>query len=135
MSRDLATVADILAAAARIERFLAGTTQESFPDDEKTRSAVLHELLVIGEASKRLSVAFRDANPSIPWRQMAGMRDKLIHAYDAVDVEEVWRTATVDVPALVAATSPHTHGHRGQWGSDPGRGSGGSPGRGRWRRP
>jgi uncharacterized protein with HEPN domain len=108
MSRDLATVADILAAAARIERFLAGTTMESFPDDEKTRSAVLHELLVIGEASKRLSLAFRDANPSIPWRQMAGMRDKLIHAYDAVDVEEVWRTATVDVSALAAALSPHT---------------------------
>jgi len=106
MSRDLATVADILAAAARIERFLAGTTKGSFPDDEKTRSAVLHELLVIGEASKRLSTGFREANPSIPWRQMAGMRDKLIHAYDAVDVEEVWRTATADVPALAAMLSP-----------------------------
>ena len=63
---------------------------------------------MIGEASKRLSLAFRDANPSIPWRQMAGMRDKLIHAYDAVDVEEVWRTATVDVSALAAALSLHT---------------------------
>ena len=108
MSRDPATVADILAAAARIERFLAGSTKESFPDDEKTRSAVLHELLVIGEASRRLSLAFRDANPSMPWRQMAGMRDKLIRADDAVDVEEGWRTATVDVSTLATALSPHT---------------------------
>lgn len=107
MSRDPATVADILAAAARIARFLAGTTLEGFSDDEKTRSAVLHELLVIGEASNRLSPAFRDANPSIPWRQVAGMRDKLIHAYDAVDVQEVWRTATVDVPVLAATLTPN----------------------------
>ncbi len=108
MSRDAATVADILAAAARIDRFVTGLTQEAFVDDEKTRSAVLHELLVIGEASKRLSAAFRDANPRVPWRQMAGMRDKLIHAYDAVDVDEVWRTATVDVPTLAATLRPRS---------------------------
>lgn len=103
MSRDAATVADILAAAARIGRFVAGLTIETFSADERTRSAVLHELLVLGEASKRLSPVFRDANPGIPWRQMAGMRDKLIHAYDAVDVGEVWRTATVDVPSVEAS--------------------------------
>jgi uncharacterized protein with HEPN domain len=100
MPRDEATLVDILAAAARIERFVAGLTQERFVEDEKTTSAVLHELLVIGEASKRLSADFRDTNLSIPWRQIAGMRDKLIHAYDAVDLGEVWQTASVDVPAV-----------------------------------
>ena len=70
---------------------------------EDDLSALFHELLVIGEAPKRLSTSFRDENPSIPWRQIAGMRDKLIHAYDAVDLGEVWRTATVDVPAVAVA--------------------------------
>jgi uncharacterized protein with HEPN domain len=102
MSRDAVTVDDILAAASRISRFVAGIDRETFIQDEKTRSAVLHELLVVGEASKRLTDAFRSANPDIPWRAMSGMRDKLIHAYDAVDLEEVWRTATVDVPAIAA---------------------------------
>ncbi len=88
MSRDDVTVTDLLAAASRIGRFVAGMDRDAFLEDEKTRSAVLHELLVIGEAAKRLSEAFRSANPRLPWRQMAGMRDKLIHAYDAVDVYE-----------------------------------------------
>lgn len=105
MSRDSATVGDILAAASRISRFMAGIDRERFLEDEKTRSAVLHELLVIGEASKRLSDLFRSANPDIQWRAMAGMRDKLIHAYDAVDLEEIWRTATVDIPAIASRLS------------------------------
>ena len=108
MSRDAATLDDILAAAARIERFVAGLAQAHFVEDEKTTSAVLHELLVIGEASERLLATFRDANPSIPWRQIAGMRDKLIHAYDAVDLGEVWRTATVDVQAVATVLRPRT---------------------------
>ena len=108
MSRDAVTVDDILAAASRIGRFVAGIDRESFVKDEKTRSAVLHELLVIGEASKRRSEAFRGANPEIPWRAMSGMRDKLIHAYDAVDLEEVWRTATVDVPSIAAKLRSRT---------------------------
>ena len=108
MSRDAVTVDDILAAASRIGRFVAGIDRESFVNDEKTRSAVLHELLVIGEACKRLSEAFRAANPEIPWRAMSGMRDKLIHAYDAVDLEEVWRTATVDVPSIAAKLRSRT---------------------------
>jgi len=107
MSRDAATVDDILAAASRIDRFVTGLNRETFINDEKTRSAILHELLVVGEASKRLSDAFRSAIPDIPWRAMAGMRDKLIHAYDAVDLEEVWRTATVDVPTLAATLRSH----------------------------
>jgi uncharacterized protein with HEPN domain len=102
MSRDAVTIEDILAAASRIGRFLTGIDRDQFFEDEKTRSAVLHELLVVGEASKRLSEPFRAANPDIPWRAMSGMRDKLIHAYDAVDFEEVWRTATVDVPGIAA---------------------------------
>ena len=110
MSRDAATVADILAAAARIERFLAGTHAGELSrrreDEERRSPRAARDRRSLQEAL----AAFRDANPSIPWRQMAGMRDKLIHAYDAVDVEEVWRTATVDVPEVAATLRPRTSG-------------------------
>lgn len=55
---------------------------------------------------KRLSLEFRNENPDIPWKLIAGMRDHLIHAYDTVDLEEVWRTATVDIPALLSVLEP-----------------------------
>ena len=82
--------------------FIAGSSLEAFQDDEKTRSAVLYQLLVIGEATKRLSGEFRNAHSAIKWTSIAGMRDHLIHAYDSVDWEEVWNTATKDVPHLLA---------------------------------
>ena len=62
--------------------------------------------MVIGEAVKRLSPEFRQAHMDIPWSAIAGMRDHLIHGYDIVDMEEVWKTATVDVPDLLTALEP-----------------------------
>jgi len=55
---------------------------------------------VLGEAVKRLSPEFRSQHPEIPWRKIAGMRDWVIHAYDNVDIDELWNTATEDVPTL-----------------------------------
>ena len=57
--------------------------------------------MLIGEGVRRLSDGFRAAHPGIPWRLIAGMRDRLIHQYDAVDLDEVWKTATTDIPALI----------------------------------
>lgn len=67
----------------------------------KTQSAVLYQLIVIGEAVKRLSIELRQHHPEIPWALMAGMRDYLVHGYDIVDWEEVWRTTTRDIPELL----------------------------------
>lgn len=64
----------------------------------------------MGEAAKRLSDAFRSSHPDLPWKMIAGMRDKLIHAYDEADMEEVWNTVTVDIPRLIPsleALIPH----------------------------
>ena len=63
--------------------------KETFLKDIKTQSAILHQLMVIGEAVKRLSQDFRTRYPELPWELIAGMRDKLIHGYDIVDLDEV----------------------------------------------
>jgi uncharacterized protein with HEPN domain len=57
--------------------------------------------MVVGEAVKRLSEEFRAARPRIPWRLIAGMRGRLVHHYDTVDLDEVWKTVTVDLADLV----------------------------------
>jgi uncharacterized protein with HEPN domain len=75
---------------------------------------VLHQLTVIGEAVKWLSCELRGRHPEIPWTLIAGMRDGLIHGYDAVDEDEVWKTATVDVPDLLLRVKPLVPGPRRQ---------------------
>jgi uncharacterized protein with HEPN domain len=101
-ARDQATLTDIVRACDLTQRFVDGLDLEAFLADEKTQAAVLHEITIIGEAVKRLSHTVRDARPSIPWRLMAGMRDRLVHDYNTVDLEEVWKTVMADIPALVA---------------------------------
>jgi uncharacterized protein with HEPN domain len=102
MRRDEATLLDIAKAARLVLAFTEGVTKEAFLKDLKTQSATLHQLMVIGEAVRRLSREFRDQHPEIPWSLIAGMRDHLIHAYDAVDLDEVWKTTTIDVRDLLA---------------------------------
>lgn len=103
MDRDLAALIDIHRAGTLALRFVRDTQDaQALNADLKTRSAVLHQLLVLGEATKRLSPSFREAHAEIPWRQMAGLRDVLIHAYDAVDEAEVWRVLRHDLPTVLA---------------------------------
>ncbi|MEK7169428.1 MAG: HepT-like ribonuclease domain-containing protein [Patescibacteria group bacterium] len=69
-------------------------------EDELVLSAVMRELGVIGEAAKKLSEEFKRVYTNVPWKQIAGMRDKLIHDYFEIDVEAVWKTAQEDIPFL-----------------------------------
>ena len=102
MRRDAVTLADIALACRAILEFIQGMNRDTFLQDLKTQSATLHQLLIVGEAVKRLSQELRAGNPKIPWSEMAGMRDVLIHGYDQVDLEEVWKTASVDIPDVLA---------------------------------
>lgn len=77
-----------------------------FVEDLKTQSAVLHQLLIIGEAEKRLTPEFRAAHPEVPWKLIAGTRDKLIHFYEGVDLEETWKTIEADLPHLIQRIEP-----------------------------
>lgn len=106
MSRDDATLLDMLKAARLVMEFKGSLAKKAFLRDIKTQSAILHQLLVIGEAVKRLSDDFRARHPQIPWTRIAGMRDKLIHQYDAVDVDEVWKTITKDIAPLISFLEP-----------------------------
>jgi uncharacterized protein with HEPN domain len=106
MPRDDATLLDIARASLAVGEFVEGFCKESFQHDFRTRSGVLYQLIIIGEAVKRLSTGFRAQHNEVPWSLIAGMRDHLIHGYDAVDCDEVWKTATTDVPSLLAAIAP-----------------------------
>lgn len=91
---------DIVAAIESIESFIAGMEQETFERDDKTTSAVIRKLEIIGEAVKHIPEDVRLRNPQIPWKAMAGMRDKLIHFYFGVDYHLVWRTVTERLPLI-----------------------------------
>ena len=106
MARDDASLLDIARASHLLMDFIQGMTKAQFYDDLKTQSAVLHQLLIIGEAVKRLSNDIRQQHSNIPWRLIAGMRDKLIHGYDSVDLGEVWKTASEDMPDLLTKIQP-----------------------------
>ena len=102
MPDDAATIADILIACGRIRRFLAGVERRTFHAAEEKHWAIASQLLVIGEAVTRLSTEYRAKHPAIPWQRMAGMRNKLIHEYDRINWELVWRTAMNEIPVLEA---------------------------------
>ena len=66
------------------------------------QSAIIHQFLILGEAAARLPDEFKDAHESVPWHQLTGMRNLLIHDYISVDVDIVWQTAVADIPGLLA---------------------------------
>lgn len=106
MANDAATILDIVLACRRISRFTASADQATFLSDEEKHWAVVSQLMLIGEAVRRLSAEFCDAHPSIPWPQVAAMRNRLIHHYDKIDWPLVWTTTKRDVPALLSELEP-----------------------------
>lgn len=105
--RDANSVADIIRACRLIATFTAGITKDEFVADLRTRSAVKHQLLIIGEAVKRLTTEFRAAHADIPWQRIAGTRDHLIHGYDSVDIDLVWLAVSEQVPTLARSVGDH----------------------------
>ncbi|EDX74047.1 conserved hypothetical protein [Coleofasciculus chthonoplastes PCC 7420] len=92
---------DILDAVAAIEQFTAGIEFEAFSQNLEKVFAVSRAMEIIGEAVKRVPDSVRNQYPDIPWRDIAGMRDKLIHDYFNTDVEIIWQAVQIDATALI----------------------------------
>lgn len=93
-------VRDILDSTIAIEEFIKGATFSNFIKERKTNFAVIRAIEIIGEATKNIPKSFRSKYAEVPWDEMAGMRDVLIHRYFGVDMEVLWLTATKNVPRL-----------------------------------
>ena len=90
----------ILDATELIEEFIKDYTKKRFLEDKLVQSAVIRQIEIIGEAAKNIPASFRKNYPKIPWVDIVGMRDKLIHLYFGVDLERVWLVITEDIPIL-----------------------------------
>ena len=88
---------DILESIEHIQRFLDGVSEDEFYENVEKQDAVLRRLEIIGEAVKHLPEEIREDHPNIPWRQIAGMRDMIIHEYFGITLEMVWVVASEDI--------------------------------------
>lgn len=95
---------DILESVGKVEEYTQGLTLAVFERDTERQDAVIRRLAIIGEAVKRLPVDIREKYPDIPWRQIAGMRDMLIHEYSSVSLDRVWDVVTHHLAALKSIT-------------------------------
>ena len=102
MKDDRIYIEHILQSIKKIQSYISGKDQETFSNDSITQDAVVRQLEIIGEATKRISKELRNKNSEVPWDDMAGMRDVLIHDYIDVDLNIVWKTASQSIPGLKA---------------------------------
>ena len=100
MRDPLLSLEDITESLSKINRYIEGLDYNDLAKDEKTVDALIRNLEIIGEAAKKIPVDVRAQFPQIPWNEIAGMRDKLIHEYFGVDLEIVWETIQCDLTEL-----------------------------------
>ncbi len=98
--RDLGTLLDIYQSILLVFKYTENINYEQLQNNPEKQDAILRRITIIGEATKRLSSEFREEHSTIPWKQIAGMRDIISHKYDEVDLKEVWTVITVNLPTL-----------------------------------
>jgi uncharacterized protein with HEPN domain len=101
--RDPVYVGHMLDMARKAVGKATGLTHDAYDTDENLRLALTHLVQVIGEAGRHVSSEFSDEHPEIPWREIVGMRHKVVHDYLGVDEDIVWQVVTEDPPPLITA--------------------------------
>lgn len=101
MNKDKAYLVDIAESMRLAVRYLGDTSFEAFIVDDQVLDAVHRRLEIIGEATKRMTPSIRDQQPQVPWQKMAGMRDRLIHGYDRIELDLVYDTVKNIMPPLI----------------------------------
>ena len=94
---------DILGAIKRIESYMRGTNEKQFKNDLMRQDAIMLQIEIIGEAARNVSTEFQEQHADIPWSEMIGMRNKLVHDYFDIDVSKIWDTTKNDIPQLKKA--------------------------------
>jgi uncharacterized protein with HEPN domain len=102
LSRDRQSMEDMPRAARKILDYTRDTTRETLPAVPMRLDAMLCEIVVLGEAARRLSPEIRAAHPNVPWRDIVGMRSIVSHGYDQIDDDELWQVVCKDLPELIA---------------------------------
>jgi len=100
MKEDLVYIDHILQSITKISNYIGNMSQSDFEQNEMLQDAVIRNIEIIGEATKNISKKIKENNAHIPWKEMAGMRDKLIHDYLGVDTKVIWKTVEKDIPEL-----------------------------------
>lgn len=100
MKNESVYIEHILEGIKKIEEYVAKITKEKFMKKALIQDAVIRQIEIIGEASKLISDETKSKSPKTPWKDIVGMRDKLIHAYFGVDLDAVWKTVKKDIPSL-----------------------------------
>jgi uncharacterized protein with HEPN domain len=106
MNQDKSYLLDIAKLCQTILRLTHNMTEREFQDDERTQLAVLYEMTLVGEVVKRLSTEFRHQHSEIEWRKIAGMRDRLVHDYDEVKLDLIWKVIKTNIPQLLTYILP-----------------------------
>ena len=106
MWRDDAYLLDILNAARKVREFTIAVTEEEFEGSDLLQSATMRQLGIIGEAARKVSQETRNSYPEIPWSDMIGMRNRLIHEYSRINLKRIWDTIQNDIPRLIALIEP-----------------------------
>ncbi len=101
MERDLQSLLDMLQSAQIVMNYIAGRSQDELATDLQFQDAMIRRLLMIGEASKRVSEITRQTLTTIPWIAISGMRNRLVHEYDEIDLDVIWDTAVNSLPNLI----------------------------------
>jgi uncharacterized protein with HEPN domain len=106
MRRDAERISDIIEAAAQIALYAQDRTATDFAIDRLFQDAVIRQLTIVGEAATQLSPEFKLSHPEIPWQQIAGFRNRIVHDYFGFNLDTAWQVATASLPELAGVLKP-----------------------------